>query len=94
MTRRPPDPFELEIDRFGRVLIPKRVREALNLRPGSRVHAVVSEGELRLVSPEPHHTVSHDAGGWPVVHLEQVDARTFDLEVRDDRSPEELAAWK
>lgn len=70
MSQPPPDPFELEIDRFGRVLIPKRVREALNLRPGSRVQASVSEGGLRLTAQEPHYRVDWSEGGRPVVHLD------------------------
>lgn len=38
----------LEIDRFGRVLLPKPLRDALGLRPGEQLEAEVDAGVLHL----------------------------------------------
>lgn len=38
----------LEIDRFGRVLLPKQLRDALGLRPGEQLEAEVEGGVLHL----------------------------------------------
>lgn len=43
---------ETKIDRFGRVLIPRRVREALELTAGTSLSIEVREGELAL-RPQP-----------------------------------------
>lgn len=39
---------QLEIDRFGRVLIPKKLREQLGLQPGERLEVDLAEGQLIL----------------------------------------------
>jgi AbrB family looped-hinge helix DNA binding protein len=45
----------VEIDKAGRILIPKRMRDAMGLRPGSRLRVAQDYGELRLEPdlPEP-----------------------------------------
>lgn len=40
--------MEATIDRFGRVLIPKRLRDALDLEPGTLLELEASNGEIRL----------------------------------------------
>ena len=62
---------ELEIDKFGRVLIPKKLREALNLRAGDKVSATLAEATLTLTAPEPKTTLSFAEDGWPLIHSAQ-----------------------
>ncbi|WP_339094820.1 AbrB/MazE/SpoVT family DNA-binding domain-containing protein [Deinococcus sp. VB343] len=86
--------FTLQVDKFGRVVIPKKVREALNLREGSTLQADMRDGELTLTREGPRYRIEHSQDGWPLIHLEGVTAADFaDLDCRDDRTPEELAAW-
>src|SRR5256885_16681702 len=40
--------FETTIDEFGRVVIPKRLRQDLGLRPGSRIEILRSDEGLTL----------------------------------------------
>ena len=47
--------MEVTVDKFGRVLLPKRLRDLLGLRPGSRlaVEATEEEAVLRPVDAAP-----------------------------------------
>ncbi len=48
--------MDTKLDRFGRVVIPKRVRDRLALSPGTRLE-VTEEGQrivLRPIEAEPH----------------------------------------
>ena len=88
-------PFTLQIDKFGRVVIPKKVREALGVREGSTLEATVSGGELTLKGESPRYRIELGEDGWPLIHTEGMTAADFEnIDYRDDRSPEELAAWK
>jgi AbrB family looped-hinge helix DNA binding protein len=40
-----------EIDKAGRVVVPKKMREVLHLRPGTRLH-LRQEGETIVIEPE------------------------------------------
>jgi AbrB family looped-hinge helix DNA binding protein len=40
--------MEAKIDRFGRVLIPKRLRDEFDLEPGTVIEVEASNGEIRL----------------------------------------------
>jgi len=48
--------METTVDRFGRIVIPKRVREDLGLRPGTKleIEAVGEEVLLKPVHEKPH----------------------------------------
>ncbi len=50
------EPLQMTIDRFGRIVIPQEVREALHLRPGTKL-AVVKQTDreifLQVVEEEP-----------------------------------------
>ncbi len=41
----------LEIDKLGRLLVPKKMREALHLRPGDKLDAYI-KGEQLLLEPK------------------------------------------
>jgi len=44
--------MQASVDRFGRIVIPKRVRDDLGLRPGSVLRVEQREGEVCLVPLE------------------------------------------
>lgn len=82
----------LEIDRFGRVLIPKAIREALSLGAGEQLEVEVEGGTLHLrpaaraVQVVEHHgrlvlDSAHPVTGDPVQDL------------RDERMNEVLGGW-
>lgn len=82
----------LEIDRFGRVLIPKAIREALALGAGEQLEVEIEGGTLHLrpaaraVQVVEHHgrlilEASHLITGDPVQDL------------RDERMNEVLSGW-
>jgi len=62
----------VEIDKAGRVVVPKKMREALHLVPGTRL-SVRQEGERLVVEPEGRRrglymdrgTLVYDAGPGP-----------------------------
>jgi AbrB family looped-hinge helix DNA binding protein len=37
------------LDKFGRVVIPKQIRENLGLQPGAKIHIEEDECEIRLI---------------------------------------------
>lgn len=90
-----PTTFSLQIDKFGRVVIPKKVREALGVKEGDTLQGDVRGGELTLKGEPPRYRVEYDADGWPLIHVEGVTAADFeDIDYRDDRSAEDLAGWR
>jgi AbrB family looped-hinge helix DNA binding protein len=58
----------LEVDKFGRVLLPKRLREALHIGPGGRLHAHL-DGERLTVIPEPREATVRMENGFPLIDL-------------------------
>ena len=70
------------LDRFGRVLIPKRLREAAGLRAGVEIEIVVDDDGLRLV-PHQRGVLLKEVGGILIASGEAVgDLRSA---VRHDR---------
>lgn len=61
--------FSLQIDKFGRVVIPKKVREALGVKEGGTLEASVSGGELTLKSESPRYRIEYTRDGWPLIIL-------------------------
>lgn len=88
--------FELEIDKFGRVIIPKKIREALNLRPGSKLRADLSYRTLTLEAEARPYEIRYDEQGWPTVHFSQGAPLPADFDpvhdIREDRTAE-LLRW-
>ncbi|MGI8746859.1 MAG: AbrB/MazE/SpoVT family DNA-binding domain-containing protein [Deinococcus sp.] len=58
----------LEVDEFGRVLLPEALREALHLRPGDKLRAHL-DGERLTVTPEHRAAVIRIENGFPVIDL-------------------------
>ena len=56
-----------QIDRAGRLVVPKAFRDALGLRPGDRLR-VRTEGDSLVLEPEPVFAETIEAGdGWPLL---------------------------
>lgn len=56
-----------QIDRAGRLVVPKAFRDALHLRPGDRLR-IRTEGEALVLEPEPVYAKTRIAeDGWPVL---------------------------
>lgn len=50
------EPLQITIDKFGRVVIPQKVREELGLSPGSKMEVALETDDkvvLKVVHPEP-----------------------------------------
>lgn len=92
-----PTTFELEIDKFGRVLIPKKVREALNLRAGSKLKADLSGTALTLEAEAPRYEIRYTETGRPIVHFYDDTPwpaeRDFLKEARDERDEALMREW-
>ena len=58
----------LEVDKFGRVLLPKRLREALHIGPGGKLHAHL-DGERLTVTPEPRGATLRLENGFPIIEF-------------------------
>lgn len=74
--------MEASIDKAGRVVIPKALRDALGLRPGSRLEIHEVDGQLLLREKGPGTTVRR-RDGRPVLEADdEVDVLTAH-DVRD-----------
>ena len=56
----------LKMDKDGRVLLPKRLREALHIGPGGKLHAHL-EGECLTIVPEPRRATVRMRNGFPLI---------------------------
>lgn len=88
--------FDLEMDKFGRVVIPKKVREALNLRPGSKLRADLNNHTLTLEPEARPYEIRYDEHGWPTVHFGRPVTLPADFDpvrdIREERTAE-LLKW-
>lgn len=72
------------VDKFGRILIPKRAREIIGLRAGDRLELEVSPHDRSIdlhPSPEtayPKVSIETTDWGWPVIHYLDNEVRDFD----------------
>lgn len=89
--------IELEMDKFGRVLIPKKVRQALNITPGSKIRGEIEDGKLHLESAQAGYTIVREKDGWPVIHFHDSAPWPEDYdpvkEARDERTAQLLSGW-
>lgn len=61
--------FKGKIDKLGRIVIPKKVREALHLQPESSIEISVEDGSLHIAPEAPRYVISKSAKGRPVIHM-------------------------
>lgn len=82
--------MNLKIDRAGRLVIPKPVRERLGLKPGTRLEARERDNELILKSVADKPALVREKGLW--VHQGEpagpLDLRRAIEQVRDERHRE------
>ncbi|NBC07987.1 MAG: AbrB/MazE/SpoVT family DNA-binding domain-containing protein [Bacteroidetes bacterium] len=74
--------MEVTIDKFGRILIPKKIREALGLKSGQTLELVVDRYTRRLnvklpADPEQAKILVEDSG-LPVIQNGTAGQQTFD----------------
>jgi AbrB family looped-hinge helix DNA binding protein len=84
-----------EIDKAGRLVVPKKMREALHLVPGTRV-ALRKEGDAIILEPEAKPRGLYLKNGIPVYDagaLPPLEDRDWVEEMRAERSKELLGAW-
>lgn len=90
--------FDLEIDKFGRVLIPKKVRDALNLKAGSKITGELDGKNLTLTAPQPQYVISHSSSGRPVIHFPNAAPWPAGHDpvkaIRDERTEQLLRGWE
>ena len=58
----------LKLDRSGRVYLPKRLREALNLKAGDKIQGYLENGCLNL-RPEPKMAMLKIEDGFSIIDL-------------------------
>ena len=58
----------LEVDKFGRVLLPKKLREALHIGPGEKLQAQL-DGERLTVTREHREATVRMENGFPVIEF-------------------------
>lgn len=90
--------IELEMDKFGRVLIPKKVREALNLKAGSKIKAEMQGPQLTLSAQPPRYIIEHGPSGRPVIHFPDAAPWPDDYdpvkEAREERTAQLIDGWE
>ena len=50
------------IDRAGRVVIPKAIRERVGLRPGMELEIAVESGRIEMIPPQPQGRIVYEHG--------------------------------
>lgn len=77
------EPLTMTIDKFGRVVIPQPVREALHLLPGTKLK-IAQETEttvvLKVVKEEP---IIELRNGWPVIRCKDPKVDIVEMIKRD-----------
>lgn len=82
----------LELDRFGRVLIPKALREALSLQAGEQLEVELKDGALHLRPVQrPAQLIEH-AGRLILASEGKITGDPVE-EFRDARTEEVLSRW-
>jgi len=76
---------EVTVDKFGRILLPKRLRDLLGLRPGSRLAVTADEEQVVLRTVEGAPILSEDDG--ILVFEGEIEGEDGDLlkTIRDER---------
>lgn len=82
----------LEIDRFGRVLIPKALREALALQAGEQLEVELRDGALHLRPLQRQTQLIEHAGRLILASTGEITGDPVQ-ELRDARNEEVLGRW-
>jgi AbrB family looped-hinge helix DNA binding protein len=84
-----------EIDKAGRLVVPKKLRDALHLVPGTRL-ILRKEGDAIIVQPEARPRGLYFKSGIPVYdagRLPPLEDRDWVEESRNERVEELMGAW-
>jgi len=85
-----------EIDKAGRLVVPKKMRDALHLVPGTRI-ALRQEGEAIVMEPERKGRGLYLKNGIPVYefgHPLPPDCVDWVEQAREERAEELMGQWR
>lgn len=77
------------IDKAGRIVVPKRLRDALNMNPGTELEILAVDNRLEIEVPRPRATLVEGPDGRPLVDapdargLSTQDVRSLRLRLQD-----------
>ena len=72
--------MQVTIDKFGRILVPKKIRELLQLSPGKALDLDVDQNSLLLtVSEETEVVIETSSLGLPIIRTHQKELDTTNL---------------
>lgn len=77
------------IDKAGRIVVPKSLRDALNMNPGTELEIVAVDNRLEIEVPRPRATLVDGPDGRPLVDapdaggLSTQDVRSLRLRLQD-----------
>jgi AbrB family looped-hinge helix DNA binding protein len=75
-----------EIDRFGRILIPKALRDRMGLSAGSQVELTEEHGKVIVQPVQESHVLSREEDGFLVLHATSLSTIDPMVRIREDRS--------
>jgi AbrB family looped-hinge helix DNA binding protein len=75
-----------EIDRFGRILIPKALRDRMGLSAGSQVELTEDHGKVIVEPVQESHLLSREEDGLLVLHAAPISTIDPIVRLREDRS--------
>lgn len=68
------------IDRAGRVVVPKDVRQGLGIESDSELELTVEGGTIRLTPRRRHRSLTVAADGWPVIEAGEMTITDTDVQ--------------
>jgi len=68
------EPIQIHIDRFGRVVIPQHLREALHLTPGKKLEVAMQSDQTIVLKVIAEDVPVTDKEGWLVVDTQAPEA--------------------
>ena len=77
--------MQVSIDKAGRIIVPKPVRDRLGLRQDSKLELVETSGRIVLKPVEQASGLVRDEDGWLVFTGEAANAIDWDALLREDR---------
>ena len=89
----------VKIDKFGRILIPSKIRKRLGLKPGTSVDMALPEGEKELTlkkKNDEYPKVIFTEQGLPIIDYgtDEIDRTDIVAEIKAGREERDAKVWK